>query len=40
MTKKQKRELKRTIKQLFLFWTIEIGVMLLACIKAGIYVVG
>ena len=39
MTKKQKRKLKQTIKQLFLFWTIEIGVMLLACVKAGIYII-
>ena len=40
MTKKQKRKLKQTIKQLFLFWIMEIGVLVLACIKAGIYVVG
>ncbi len=40
MTKKQKRELKKIVGQVLLFIIMTSGTLILACIKAGIYVVG
>ena len=40
MTKKQKKELKKIIGQALLFMIITSGTLVLACIKAGIYILG
>ena len=40
MTKKQKKELKKILGQTLLFMIMTSGTLVLACIKAGIYIVG
>ena len=40
MTKGEKKELKKMLGQTLLFIIVASGTLVLACIKAGIYVVG